>query len=309
MIRSFADRSMQIRTPRLALLSAAIVVGILRPSTVHAEVMGGESIDWIVADSDLIIRGTLTTVETKRGKGQVVWETATVKVNETLKGEKVKHATFVVRHFGFEDVASALKERKTELLFFLVGSGRYLSDDRGYGVTDLALRKRWGVPSFVRLNDKPAKDVFTTGFRVLKKRDDVLTSVRNAVKAQAMHDKPKEHRVDVPFSTEVFQSLYAGSSVYLVVPADVRLEGHAQEWVKSKDILMRQQGVLALKYFQTKENIKLLKSLLDDPGFWTTSTGRGQNRKRVYGVRQSAYEILREWDVEVEKPVIEVPLN
>lgn len=89
-------------------------------------------------------------------------------------------------HFGIEDVASALKEREVEILFFLVGSGRYVSDDRGYGVTNLALRKRWGVPSFVRLNDKPPRAIFTSDFRVLKKRDEILTTVRNAVKVQAM---------------------------------------------------------------------------------------------------------------------------
>ncbi len=281
---------------------------LLVPSIAQAEINGGESIDWIVADSDLIVRGTLTKVETKRGDGQVVWETATVKVNETLKGEQVTHATFIVRHLGTEDVASARKERKVELLFFLVGSERYVDDDRGYGVTELALRNRWGRHSYFRLDDNPATGVFTTDFKVLKKRDDILIAVRNAVTAQAMYDKPKEFTVDVPFSTEAFQSLWAGSSVYLVVPADARLEKQAHKWVESKGVLLRQQGVLALEHFKNAKNIELLKSLLNDPGFWTTSTGDGRNL-RVFGVRKSAYEILLEWNVEVAKPTIEVPLD
>lgn len=62
-------------------------------------------------------------------------------------------------------------------------------------------------------------------------------------------------------------------------------------------------------HFKSDQNIELLKSLLNDPDFSTTSTGDGQNRRRVYNVRQSAFDVLQSWGIKVEKPVVEESLN
>ena len=287
----------------------ALVLSFLSASTSNAEIIGGESLEWIVADSDLIVRGRITDVQTKKAGGQVVWETATVQVEETIKGPKSNLATFAVRHFGSGEAPSVWKQENVELLLFLVGSKRYVPDDRLYELTDLALRKRWGIPSFVRLNDKPKKGLFTINFKVLKKRDDILHAVRKATNALKKLPKPKEHQVDVPFSSPVFQTLWGGSSVYLVVPVDRRLEQVAHGLIKSDDVLSRVQGVRALEPFKSDDNIRLLKSLLGDTAFWITSDGDGKNRRRILAVRKAAYEILRGWKVDVEQPEIEMLLK
>jgi len=141
-------------------------------------------------------------------------------------------------------------------------------------------------------------------FKILKKREEILKSIKNAVAFKSKKDKSNHEMVGIPYSSEVYRALWLGSGVFFVVPADRRLEKHAYKWLKSKDIFTRLGGVEALRLFKSDENTKLLKSLLNDTDFMTISGG-GEN-KRVYSVRKTAYEILKEWGIEVEKPVLEV---
>ncbi len=69
---------------------------------------------------------------------------------------------------------------------------------------------------------------------------------------------------------------------------------------------LRVEGIRALQYFKSMENISLLKSLLKDEA-WRME-GRGDDARepqRVYYIREAAYEALREWGVEVSKPWFE----
>ena len=72
---------MQTRT---GLLVSALL--LLWSQSAHAELMVGESLEWIVADSDLIVRGKIAKVESFNDEQQTAWEEATVQVNETIKG-------------------------------------------------------------------------------------------------------------------------------------------------------------------------------------------------------------------------------
>ena len=67
----------------------------------------------------------------------------------------------------------------------------------------------------------------------------------------------------------------------------------------------------ALRYFRSDGNIARLRGMLDDPG-WAMVAFAQDNRGvevRSYGIRQGAYDILRSWGVDVERPVVrqEVP--
>ena len=285
-----------------------VIVLQMLPIAARAEINGGESINWWVADSDWIVRGTLTEVWTSKTASGTAWNKASVKVRETLKGKEIRHATFNVGQRDGGDAATAMKAAETEILFFLTGKGVEITDQRGLGVADVSLRNRWGRASFVTLDGKPTTQVFTTDFNLLKKQDEILTAARNAVKLQAMHDKPPEHMVDVPFSSPAHQALYAGSSVYHVVAADASLQEHARKWIESPDVEIRQTGVRSLQYFKSDKNIELLKPLLNDPGFWTTTDGDARNRRRIYAVRKATYQTLQKWGIEAEKPVVEEPL-
>ncbi|MDP6446389.1 MAG: HEAT repeat domain-containing protein [Pirellulaceae bacterium] len=287
-------------------ISAALLVGLWTPA-VRGEVNGDESVSWWVAESVLVVRGTLSRVDT-RTKGDVILSTVTVKVNETLKGKQVDEATFAARHFKTTKLTGALQDEKSEFLFFLVGEGRYVDDDRTSKVSGLSLRNKWGRHSFARLNSKPTRHVFTANFQVLKKRDEILAAVSRSVATQAKGNKPAMHRLDVPFSSPAHGVLYGGSSVYMVVAADADLERIAKQWLKSKDVMQRLQAASSLSHFKNEANIATLKKLLADPGYWI-ATNADKQRTRVFAVRQAAYSALRAWKVDVPKPQTEERLK
>ena len=72
---------------------------------------------------------------------------------------------------------------------------------------------------------------------------------------------------------------------------------------------LRADGVDALQYFKSAENIKLLKSLLDSPDFWMKKDWSVEYpdtaTNKIYSVRSKAYEVLTGWGVDVPKPVTE----
>ena len=111
---------------RLLLVAASV---LLWPLCAQAELMVGESLEWIVADSDLIVRGTIAKVEAFKDERQTAWERATVQVNETLKGTTIAPPTFLVRCVGIAEKPSEWRQEGVELLLFLVKSSRYESLD------------------------------------------------------------------------------------------------------------------------------------------------------------------------------------
>lgn len=293
----------QIQTHRLLLVSASV---LLWSQSAHAELMVGESLEWIVADSDLIVKGTIVKVESFNDEQQTAWEEATVQVNETIKGTPANALTFLVRCVGITEKPSKWHQEGVELLLFLVESGRYESLDPDYGKADSALRL-WGADSsFIRLNNEPQAGLFTMDFNVVKERNDILKAVHSAALYRPAN-RPLEHRVEVPFDSEVYQTLYSGSGVQLVVPADERLETRARQWLKSENQEARQQGALSLRYFKSPANTQLLRPLLNDTTYMTTT--RNEASTRVYYVSEAAFKTLSEWSVDVDKPVIEVPVD
>ena len=68
----------------------------------------------------------------------------------------------------------------------------------------------------------------------------------------------------------------------------------------------RADGASALQYFKSTANIKLLKSLLNAPDYWIEFPNL-----KIYSVRQTSYEVLRGWGVDVPQPVTQeiIPEN
>ena len=66
---------------------------------------------------------------------------------------------------------------------------------------------------------------------------------------------------------------------------------------------LRLEGVKALRKFRSERNITLLKSLLDEPAYSIHNSPAGK-REKVYDIRETAYETLRAWHIEIRKPVL-----
>ncbi len=96
-----------------------------------------------------------------------------------------------------------------------------------------------------------------------------------------------------------------GGHLLLSVPADQHLEKRALDVVRSENPHQRGEGVEALVYFKSDENIGLVKPLLNDPEVTYSRLGAdGKPVERFYGVRYSAYRTLKAWGIAVEEPVV-----
>ena len=152
----------------------------------------------------------------------------------------------------------------------------------------------------------------TCNFEVLTDQDDIVRLVERSVKAAGTGSVVRSHTVDVPDNTAVYQKLWSGSAVWLVVPIDAQLEELGRRGCKAESPLERSDGAKILRHFRNEKNIGLLKSLLQDPSTSEETAHRIVNgtseviyRKKRYYVRQAAYDALCEFGVKVDKPVLE----
>jgi hypothetical protein len=76
--------------------------------------------------------------------------------------------------------------------------------------------------------------------------------------------------------------------------------------VLSEDYQRRCEGARALRYFHSDENIARAKALLEDVGYSVLRQAEHNDgvEVRVFGVRGAAYETLKYWGIDVEKPVM-----
>ncbi len=143
---------------------------------------------------------------------------------------------------------------------------------------------------------------YTSAFTVLSTRADILAAVRAAAGSPAT----KAHRIDLPYDSPAYQSLYGGSAVWLYVPVDGRLEQLALTWVAAKDAGTRAEGLAALAHFRTPGNIRVAERLLADPDY-AVVTESGHQPVRRYLVRARAHQVLDGWGVQHAKPIIDGP--
>jgi hypothetical protein len=296
-------------------LSAGLVA--LLPARAGAEIAFGESIEWVIADSDRVLSGTVVRVDQVPGKDGKAYEVATVRVSRTLKGQPAAEVKFLLRNYR-GPVAKQWRAMKLPMLFFVVARER--ANEPGFppGV-EWVLRDDHNDHCAVLLGKSNERwtftiPVLTRDFDVLTDPDAILKRVETAVRAQPGGPKRKPHKLGVPPDTAVYNKLWARSAVYLTVPVDRELEALGRRWCRSPSFSTRIDGAKILGHFKNEENIKRLKALLNDPDYSTEEAARtvpGQRelvllyRKRLYEVRRIAYETLRRFGVEVRRPVLE----
>ncbi len=301
------------------LLSIVMALTIFSPS-VHSEMVGRESIEWIVTDSDLIVRGWLKEAVKLQNfeHPQVGWYVGKVKVEQVLKGNPLEEVSFIIRDLSPRgDAILNWKDDNIERIFCLVKAERYKEgEDSDYIRGVWALRHWDSLYTIIELNGNPVEPVYTMDFEILTEREKILAAVEKVASYEPKTDEGyklleiKPHRINVPFDSEIAKRLYAGSGVYLIVPADKRLEDKAREGLKSPDFSLRLDAVRILKNFRSQKNVALLKGLFNDPGYLQSEAYEGQSGfRKFYSVRHDAYQILKEWGEDVEKPVTDEYLN
>ena len=104
---------------RRAALAATLLLSSAFAGRAAADIMQYESLDLAVARADLVVRGEVVELTSKKLENGIVWSRVTVKVAETIKGDKVKEVTFLVRSSPFELRRAAWASMTEELLVCL----------------------------------------------------------------------------------------------------------------------------------------------------------------------------------------------
>ncbi|MBL8624750.1 MAG: hypothetical protein JNK64_25810 [Myxococcales bacterium] len=282
---------------RTLMLWLAVVLAVAAPRRAVAEINMADSVEWMTADADLVVRGQVAAVASR--PGQAGWYDVTVQVAEALKGAPAAQVIVAIPQGAVDPLA--WQTRHAELLLFLVEGKRRVADDAAYGQAALALRR--GERAAVVLDGASVGPLFDRRFAVLDQRGSVLAAVRAAATSRAT----RAHQIDLPYDAPAFQALYGGSAVWFYLPVDAQLEKLARTWIASTDVLRREEGVAALAYFPTAANRRLLARLLADPGYATVS-GSDQPPVRRFLVRQRAHQVLAQWQVRHATPVIDQPI-
>jgi hypothetical protein len=258
-----------------------ILLALAAPAA--AEINVADSIDWQTIDSDVVVRGFVTSAKKVKRGFEVSFQ-----IVESIKGGLKQSLQFTTPI----DPARWQKD-KPDLLLFVdkLESNQYvLHAQRGTNESAFVLGKH---------------RAYTSSFGVLEKPTDVLAAVRTATRASAT----RSHRVDVPWDSPAMKALWSGSAVWMFVPVDAALEKRALEWVAdAKNPSVREAGALALANFRSDKNIAIIKKLLADPAF-STVTETGKPTLKRYLVRVAAHEALAKWQVAHVKPTLEEPMK
>ena len=291
------------------------------------------SLEWLVADSDIVARASVSKVERvfipnpepKMYREPEDWKTVTLKVHETLKGDRTESLTFTERAFGSDRIYEGWKDAGREQLWFLVrDKERGDGDDAGADrvATRPRLKPYGGGWSVIRLGPPVPEErgfvsmpppIFSMDLNVREKPKDILEAAKVAVAEGGKRGRVQGHEIELP--REIMQrSGRSGDANTLRVPVDRRLEGLARRLIESAgDFLpgaerayadqLRLEGIRALRHFPSEMNVVLLKTLLEDPA-WSIHASPAGTREKVYDLREAAYETLRSWGIVLAKPVL-----
>jgi hypothetical protein len=154
-------------------------------------------------------------------------------------------------------------------------------------------------------------EVLTADFTLLRDPEAVIGAVEDALLRVSPAAK-RIHTFGLAIPREAvaetkWEEYYAtGGHLVLSVPVDERLENRAHEYISSDSYQRREEGIRALRYFKSDENVMRARMLLDDPG-WAYLYHAQENEGvevRIYGVRREAYRTLKYWGTSVEKPTL-----
>ena len=247
------------------------------------------SIESIVANADLVFVAKVVKFdEAKKVNGFDVYPT-TIAIERTLKmpmyhGEPFKQMQ--VNIHGTDALLSDYQEHSSPLLIACDEETSYAT------AIELVAGKM---------------EIFKADFTLLREPDAVIQAAEESLRRMTPGVK-RVYTFDLLVPSNFYrETQWTGySGLFLNVPVDEQLEKRAFKHIQSDSYSERLEGVNALRYFKSDENIERFKSLLDDSGWSYLKHPQYNNglEVRIYSVRDVAYKTLKLWGVNVEQPKI-----
>jgi hypothetical protein len=290
------------------------------------------SIELRVAEAQFVVRGTIShltrTALEPTPDGEVIY-TITVKVDEVIKGPRRPTAEFIAKSRFLRGEFERWAERRVSFLCFGNAQSAETTNNSTlpplWDAIDLGPRIP-GDQGIKGLVDFPP--ILSMDFACLDDPKEILSRARKFSKEKSTEIHVFEHPPLPAGRLFCFWERLAVPVVPSLETIARRLIKSPEEFVRTRDPalnhldkasrekmqeglcqLARADGVAALRHFKSKQNIALLTPLLDNPAFMDFHGPGPDDTKRVYCVRKAAYDVLRKWDVEITKPLIEEPLS
>lgn len=309
-------------------LAALIVLVSLHATAAFSQVSATyDTLESKIVESTSVFRGAIVQLERQFVRAadveglpsladDLVRYTFTIKVRESYKGKPGPTVKLARETYDYDKRLPQWHAERTSLLWFV-----HWNENRDTA----ADHRAWNM---IRLGKPvPAEEIFKQVAPPIFSMDlSVLRTSRSMVRAardfSSRYPQANDnHEMTIPRALAERCSA-SGDANFLVIPVLAPLERIAHTLINSPhevlpsstelDVLsrlqLREAGVHALQYFKSDENIKLLSSLLNDPTVihHTFDFGpRKGTRVREFLIRRTAYELLREWGVKVDKPILE----
>jgi hypothetical protein len=291
---------------RIKSIGISVALGLLLSGTSAAQHNPEmSSIDLRVAQADRVVVGRISSMGEATGSAELNTrhQSIVLAVEQTLKGEPVDRLPLDVdgdlwRRLDQGKVLCGTCAERTHHLLVTVGHWQDYPQ----------------IVDVIDLDDSSVIDV-SGDLRLLRTGADILQSARDEVIRcpGRLDDKQVFHWG--PSDTFMAGTPFHGYTIY--VPIDERQEQVAHEVLGSQSAPAgigsgsvdwyandRPNSVLALAFFRSEQNIRLLRSLLNDPEI--EHLGMGQ---LDYPVRAAAYKVLSQWGVDAPKPVTIVKIQ
>jgi hypothetical protein len=274
-------------------LTAAIVLGCCLPTwaqgvdLVVSRVLTKRSLESIVLNGDAVIVGEVASFRAESDVCDV-----TLTGVETIRGEHAEEMNIRLPEGAF----SAARLKLNKLLqkndaaevqlaghLLLVAVAR----DPGRGKDD------WTASGAVDLSAENL-ELWRADGTQLANAEEILRAARGTIRRF-----PGVTRIQT-FTSSVLAEGNGGVPMELLleVPVDERLETRLQVYIRSDTSSQRTEGARGLRFFKTETNIRLVKSLLDDPDFKFVPTNSTNDLiLKSYPVRDAAAETLRYWGI------------
>lgn len=184
-----------------------------------AEINVGNSIEWLIVQADLVVKGNITYVDMK---GERI--ICSIDITEGLKGVlSVTTLDFSMPTSKIQtDRLKKIMVGNKDVIIFLknINSGKKKMSPEYTPLMD----EGSGIYYIVDLNDPGNMFISASDFRVLKDAGSIIQKCKSvSAKINLILEKKKNYEfkkyyLNIPFDVEAYNVLYSGSSCYLYVP-------------------------------------------------------------------------------------------